>query len=146
MSTDEPPATPQPAPAPIPMWRHAVDPLLLAARLYWGTLLAMIGVDKLLNLGTTRDYFATLNLPFPGVNALAAGVTEAVGGALLAVGLLARPAAVPVLFCMLVAYASAHRAEAFHAAKPFWFFVAALLVLVLGPGRWSIDGRRAAVT
>jgi putative oxidoreductase len=139
--TDAPPPIPAPT---IPMWRHVVDPLLLVARLHWGTLLAMIGVDKLLNLGATRDTFATLGLPFPGVNALAAGVTETVGGALLAVGLFARPAAVPVLFCMLVAYASAHRAEAFHAAKPFWFFVAALLVLVLGPGRWSVDGRRAA--
>lgn len=129
------------APPATPVWRHVVDPLLLGARLYFGVQLCMIGALKLLDLESTRVFFSSLGLPFPAVNAVAAGLTETLGGALLAAGLFARLSSLPVMFCMLVAYASAHRGEAFYAAKPFWFFVTALLVLVLGAGRWSVDGQ-----
>jgi putative oxidoreductase len=147
VTTDEPRApesAPKAAPPVVPVWRHVVDPLLLAARLYFGVQLCMIGALKLLDLENTRVFFESLGLPFPAVNAVAAGLTESVGGALLAAGFVARLSSLPVMFCMLVAYASAHRSEAFYAAKPFWFFVAALLVLVLGAGRWSVDGQLAA--
>ncbi|MBL9214713.1 MAG: DoxX family protein [Opitutaceae bacterium] len=122
--------------------------LLLAIRLYWGGSFALTGWGKLANLERTAGFFASLDLPLPKVSALLAGATECVGGGLLAVGLLARPAAVPLIFTMAVAYATAERAalqaittdpDKFVTAAPFLFLFAAVLVLVFGPGRFALD-------
>jgi putative oxidoreductase len=121
--------------------RH-LDLLLLLPRA-GGGLLAAFGVMKLLDLEGTRDFFASLSLPMPMVSAVMAGLTETVGGLCLAVGLYARVAALPVLVTMIVAYASAHRAELLFTSKPFPFMVCAAIVLALGAGRYSVDGWRA---
>ena len=124
------------------------SPLLLVIRLYWGVSFALTGWGKLTHLDKTAEYFASLDLPLPKLNALAAGSTECFGGALLAVGLFARPVSVPLIFTMIVAYATADR-EALHAifsdpdkfvsASPFLFMLAALIVLAFGPGKLSLD-------
>ena len=124
------------------------SPLLLVIRLYWGVSFALTGWGKLTHLDKTAEYFASLDLPLPKLNALAAGSTECFGGALLAVGLFARPVSVPLIFTMIVAYATADR-EALHAifsdpdkfvsASPFLFLLAALIVLAFGPGKLSLD-------
>jgi putative oxidoreductase len=124
------------------------SPLLLVVRLYWGWQFAQTGWGKLTHLEKTTAYFTDLGLPLPKVNAVMAGATECFGGALLALGLFARPASVPLIFTMLVAYWTADR-EALHAitsdpdkftgATPFLFLLAALLVLAFGPGKLSLD-------
>jgi putative oxidoreductase len=124
------------------------SPLLLVIRLYWGWSFAQTGWGKLTHLDRTAGYFESLNLPLPKVNAIMAGGTECVGGALLALGLFARPAAVPLIFTMLVAYWTADRealnaivsdTDKFVTAAPFLFLLAALIVLVFGPGKLSLD-------
>ncbi len=124
------------------------SPLLLAVRLYWGWQFAQTGWGKLMNLDRTAGYFESLGLPLPKVNAVMAGGTECVGGALLALGLFARPASVPLIFTMLVAYWTADRdalnaivsdPDKFVTAAPFLFLLASLLVLVFGPGKLSLD-------
>ncbi len=123
-------------------------PLLLIVRLYWGWSFTQTGWGKLMNLERTAGYFESLHLPWPKLNALAAGSVECFGGLLLALGLFARPAAVPLVFTMIVAYATAdHEAvraifsdpEQFTGAAPFPFLLAALVVLAFGPGRFSLD-------
>jgi putative oxidoreductase len=124
------------------------SPLLLVVRLYWGWQFAQTGWGKLTHLDRTASFFASLDIPLPKVNAVLAGTTECLGGALLALGLFARPAAVPLIFTMLVAYWTAdHDAlvaltsnpDKFVTATPFLFLFASLLVLVFGPGRLSLD-------
>jgi putative oxidoreductase len=124
------------------------SPLLLAVRLYWGVSFAQTGWGKLMNLERTAGYFESLNLPLPKLNAVMAGATECGGGALLALGLFARPASVPLIFTMLVAYATADREalqaitsnpDQFVTAAPFLFLLASLTVLAFGPGRLSLD-------
>jgi putative oxidoreductase len=124
------------------------SPLLLVIRLYWGWQFAQTGWGKLMNLDRTAGYFESLNIPLPKVNAIMAGGTECVGGALLALGLFARPAAVPLIFTMLVAYWTADREalnaivsdpDKFLTADPFLFLFASLIVLVFGPGKLSLD-------
>ncbi len=124
------------------------SPLLLAVRLYWGVAFAQTGWGKLMNLERTAGFFGSLGLPLPKLNAVMAGVTECGGGVLLALGLCARPAAVPLIFTMLVAYATADREalqaitsepDKFVTAAPFLFLLASLLVLAFGPGRLSLD-------
>jgi putative oxidoreductase len=127
---------------------HLQSPLLLVIRLYWGISFAQTGWGKLTNLERTTAFFTDLGLPLPKLNALLAGATECGGGVLLALGLFARPAAVPLIFTMLVAYAAADKEallaivsdpDKFLGAAPFLFLLAALLVLAFGPGRFSLD-------
>ena len=124
------------------------SPLLLVIRLYWGILFAQTGWGKLVNLSRTAGYFESLNIPMPKLNAIMAGSTECLGGALLALGLFARPAAVPLIGTMFVAYYTADREallaitsnpDKFVSAAPFLFLLAALIVLVFGPGKLSLD-------
>jgi putative oxidoreductase len=127
---------------------HLQSPLLLVIRLYWGISFAQTGWGKLMNLDRTAGFFESIHIPLPKLNAIMAGTTETLGGALLALGLFARPAAVPLVFTMLVAYATADREalmaiasdpDQFFAAAPFLFLFASLIVLAFGPGRFSID-------
>ncbi len=129
------------------------SPLLLVIRLYWGLSFVLTGWGKLTHLDKTTEFFASLNLPAPKLNAVMAGSTECLGGALLAAGLFARPAAVPLIFCMSVAYATADREalqavysdpDKFVTAAPFLFLLASLLVLAFGPGKLSLDALRSA--
>lgn len=124
------------------------DVLLLIVRLWWGWSFFVTGWGKLLNLDRTAAFFAELGLPFPQLNAAAAGGVECVGGLLLLVGLGSRAASVPLAFTMLVAYATADREalgsivsnpDAFTGAAPFLFLFAALLIFAFGPGRYSVD-------
>jgi putative oxidoreductase len=123
-------------------------PLLLIIRLYWGWSFAQTGWGKLTNLERTTNYFASLNLPAPKLNAIAAGSTELVGGTLLALGLFTRFASPALITVMLVAYITADRealfaitsdGDKFTGALPFLFLYAALIVFAFGPGKLSID-------
>jgi putative oxidoreductase len=132
------------------------SPLLLIIRLYWGISFALTGSRKLMHLDSTISYFTDLGIPMPKVNAIMAGATECGGGVLLALGLFARPAAVPLIFTMLVAYGTADKEalmaitsdpDKFVTATPFLFLFACLVVLAFGPGKFSVDAllnRKAA--
>lgn len=119
------------------------DPFLLLVRLVWGISFFTFGLNKLVNLGQTAETFAALGVPAASLNAVAVGLVEGAGGLCLALGWRARIAAAPLVGVMLVAYFTAHAAEPFTQAKPYPYLVASLLVLVFGPGAWSLDGARA---
>jgi len=124
------------------------SPLLFVIRFYWGLSFARTGWGKLMHLDKTAAFFADLGIPVPKLNAIMAGSTECVGGALLLVGLFSRVVSLPLIFTMLVAYATADRdalnaifsdTDKFVSAAPFLFLLAALVVLVFGPGKLSLD-------
>jgi len=124
------------------------SPLLLVLRLYWGWQFVQTGWGKLLHLERTAGYFANLGIPAAHLNAVLAGGTECLGGCLLALGLYARLASVPLIVTMLVAYATAEREafvaitsdpDKFTSATPFLFLLTAVIVLAFGPGTLSID-------
>jgi putative oxidoreductase len=125
------------------------SPLLLALRLYWGWQFFIDGKGKLLNLQKITDYFGQdLHIPFPHFNAALASATECIGGLLLLVGLGSRLVALPLIFTMIIAYLTAEK-EALHhifddpdkfvSASPFLFLLACVIVLVFGPGVFSLD-------
>ena len=124
------------------------SPFLLAIRLYWGWQFFLTGKGKLMNLDRTAGFFAQLHIPAPKLQAMLAGGTECFGGLLLLAGLGGRIATVPLVFTMCVAYATAHRdilmnvfkdPDAFVSAPPFLFLMTALIVLLFGPGAFSLD-------
>ncbi|HTU27490.1 MAG TPA: DoxX family protein [Pirellulales bacterium] len=119
-------------------------PLLLLCRLYWGGLFIYTGSNKLSHLALTAEKFADWHIPAPYANAVAAGCTELVCGALLVVGLASRFITIPLIVTMIVAYRTAHADEVtdlytFVTAPPFLHLLACTLVLVFGPGVFSLD-------
>ncbi len=124
-------------------------PLLLLIRLYWGYDFYQTGLGKLNNLERTTEFFASLDIPFPYLNAIAAGTTELVCGLLLLVGFGSRYAAVPLIIILSVAYMTddyealsniVSDVESFVAATPFQHLLASLIILVFGAGALSVDG------
>jgi putative oxidoreductase len=122
--------------------------LLLAIRLYWGWQFIQTGLGKLRNQPRIIDFFTSLHIPFPAFNAHFVSGLEFVGGILLILGLFSRPISLLLTGSMFVAYWTAdHEALAsifsdpgkFYAADPFTFLFAAVLILVFGPGLFSLD-------
>ena len=124
------------------------SPFLLAVRLYWGWQFHLTGHGKLADISKPIDYFGSLGIPAPAVNAWFVTLVEFVGGFLLIAGLASRPAALLLTIDMIVAYVVADREallsifsdpDKFMAATPFTFLFASLIILIFGPGKVSFD-------
>ena len=124
------------------------SPLLLFLRVYFFWQLCLTGIGKLSNIGKISEYFTSLGIPLPTLNAYLAGATETFCSLFLILGLASRLAAIPVLFTMIVAYLTADQeavagmlsnSDKFVKADPFPFLLIALIVLAFGPGQLSVD-------
>jgi putative oxidoreductase len=124
--------------------------LLLAIRLYWGFQFAQDGWGKLTHLARVTNFFVSLNLPAPGLTALAVGSIEFVGGILFACGIASRLVSLVLFINMTVAYLSVpddrinfshilSNPSDFYGATPYTYWFAALLILILGPGWVAVD-------
>ena len=122
--------------------------LLLVIRFYWGWQFFLTGKGKLADLSRPTQFFASLRIPAPHLNAVVVSTTECVGGLLLLLGLGSRFITPIFIFEMIIAYATSER-EALHAifshpdkflgADPFLFLFASVIVFVFGPGRFALD-------
>src|SRR6516225_6517197 len=124
------------------------SPLLLALRLYFFWQLFLTGEGKLSNIGKVSDYFASLHIPLPTLNAYFIGSLECFGSLLLMIGLASRLLSLLIVISMTVAYLAADfeavssffaDPDKFVKADPFPFLLTAVIVLVFGPGLFSID-------
>jgi putative oxidoreductase len=124
------------------------SPLLLAMRLYWGWQFFQIGKGKLTNLDVPTKFFESLHIPHPHLNAIMAGCTECFGGLFLLLGLGSRVLTIPLIFTMCIAYLTADLdkvknifsdPDSFVSAAEFQFMLCAVIVLVFGPGVFSLD-------
>lgn len=118
------------------------DLALAVPRVFAGLALALgFGIGKL----PVPEWFVTdvanLGFPLPAVFAWAAVPAEVVGGLLLAVGWFTRPAAASIICTMLVAAFLQKAGDPLWERLPSLFFLAiAWYGLVLGAGRYSVDG------
>jgi len=130
---------------------------LLLLRLTVGLTLAAHGAQKLFGwfggygLDGTGQFLAMLGFQPGRRHALMAGLTEAVGGLLLAIGLLTPIAAAIILSVMVVAGVSVHADKGFFAAAggyeyPLVLGLAGLTVAFTGPGALSIDALAGLAT
>src|SRR6201993_5444097 len=124
------------------------SPFLLLLRIYFFWQLFQTGQGKLAHIEKISDYFASLGIPWPTLNAYMAGATETFGSLLLIIGLASRLTAIPITVVMAVAYLTADLEavtgifsdpDKFVKADPFPYLISALIVLVFGPGKFSID-------
>ena len=126
-----------------PSSRGKVDLGLLVLRLGFGLTLAFgHGFGKLTNPGKFLGSVTRHGFPLPEVMAPIAMLSEFVGGILIALGLATRPAAVFVIATMLGAAFVAHGGDPFSKKESALVYaLAALVILVAGPGRYSLDAR-----
>src|SRR3984893_1949474 len=124
------------------------SPFLLFVRLYWGYQLIQSGWGKLHHLDKVTEFFTSLNLPMPAQTAVAISCLEFFGGIFLAIGLPSRLTALALTINLIVAYITADREalfsifsdpDKFYAAAPYTFLVASVIVLLFGPGKFTVD-------
>ena len=124
------------------------SPLLFALRLYFFWQLFLTGKGKLSNIGKVSEFFTSLHIPLPTLNAYFIGSLECFGSLLLIIGLASRPLSLLIVMSMTVAYLAADfeavsnifsDPDKFVKADPFPFLLTALIVFVFGPGLFSID-------
>src|SRR5207245_81751 len=132
----------------------------LLLRVMAGAVFLWEGILKFVYTNQGVGRFTKLGFPFPGATATFDGVLEIVGGILLITGLLTRLIAIPFIIEMLVAILST-KIPLYLGTSPlplppvppqigFWAvlheirseyaqLMTCLFVLLVGPGRWSID-------
>jgi len=96
------------------------------------------------DINSIIDWFKTLHVPAPALNAYMAASTEAAGVILLVLGLGTRIISIPLMVVMLVAIKTVHWSNGFNAGDngfeiPLYYLIMLLLLLVYGPGRISLD-------
>lgn len=124
------------------------SPFLLFVRLYWGWQFWQSGWGKLQDISKPIGFFTDLGIPFPVFNAWFISLLECFGGILLIVGLASRLISIPLVIDMIVAYVVADREalksifsdpDKFYAAAPYTLLIASLIILIFGPGVFSVD-------
>lgn len=124
------------------------SPFLLFVRLYWGWQFIQDGWGKLHNLEKVTEFFGSLGIPAPGINATFVAGLEFVGGILLILGLGSRLISLLLTANMLMAFVTADREalfsifsepDKFYAATPYTYLFAVLIVFIFGPGKFSLD-------
>src|SRR5215471_17312669 len=124
------------------------SPFLLFLRVYFFWQLFMTGQGHLAHIGKVADFFVTLGIPFPTLNAYLSSTVECFGSLLLIIGLASRLTAIPVAVTMTVAYLTADLEavssffsdpDKFVKADPFPYLMCALIVLAFGLGLYSVD-------
>jgi putative oxidoreductase len=114
------------------------------ARLTVGLVFIGTGWGKLHSLPDVTEFFASLHIPAPGLNARIAASTEFIGGILVLIGLCTRLAALPMAFTMAIAILTAKRGD-LHGLSDLvgfeeWSYIVFFLWLaVAGAGPLSLD-------
>lgn len=116
----------------------------LVVRLAVGLAFALNGWGKLHNLDGITEFFASLGIPAPGIQAAMVSTIEFVGGLLLIVGLGTRVAAALLVGVMTVATLTAQLPQAEHlwdlaGTIEVTYLVVFVWLVVAGGGRASID-------
>ena len=124
------------------------SPFLLLVRMYWGWQFTQTGLGKLHKLPKVTDFFTSLGIPLPHANAVFVSNLELIGGVLLFVGLGSRFISLLLAGDMFVAYLASDREALraifsdpgkFYNADPYTFLFASLIILIFGPGLFSLD-------
>jgi putative oxidoreductase len=122
----------------------------LLTRLVMGQAFHQTGTGKLANLSNTVQYFTTLGIPMPELNAAFVARVEYYGGILLILGLLTRLAAALLGSTMIVALLTADRVDFVSALMgsgekgltdvvPVVYGLFLLWLVLFGPGALSLD-------
>ncbi|MBU0632034.1 DoxX family protein [bacterium] len=96
------------------------------------------------DINAIGDWFASLGMPFPLLNAYMAATTEITGVVLLTLGLFTRLISIPLIVVMIVAIFTVHIHNGFDCGNngfeiPVYYMLFLLIFLSHGAGRFSLD-------
>jgi len=101
-------------------------------------------MQKWSDIGSVAEWFSSMGIPFPTLNAYMAAGTEILGVVLLTLGLFTRLISIPLMVVMVVAIATVHLSHGFSAGDngfeiPLYYMLFLALFASLGAGKLSLD-------
>ena len=101
-------------------------------------------MQKWSDISSVANWFGTLGIPFPTLNAYMAASTELLGVVLLTLGLFTRLISIPLMVVMVVAITTVHLTHGFSAGDngfeiPLYYLLFLALFASLGAGKFSLD-------
>jgi len=99
---------------------------------------------KWADIGAIAEWFGSMGMPFPTLNAYMAASTEMAGVVLLTLGLFTRLISIPLIVVMIVAIVTVHLPHGFSAGDngfeiPLYYMLFLALFASLGAGKLSLD-------
>lgn len=101
-------------------------------------------IMKWKDMGAVADWFGSIGIPFPTLNAYLAGTAELSGVILLTLGLAVRYISIPLMVVMIVAITVVHLPHGFSAGDngfeiPLYYMIMLFVLLTHGGGKFSLD-------
>jgi len=117
---------------------------LLLARLVVAYGFLEPALNKWKDIGAVAEWFGSMGIPFPTLNAYMAASTELLGVLLLTIGLFTRLISVPLMVIMVVAIVTVHLAHGFSAGNngfeiPLYYMLFLFIFTAHGAGKFSLD-------
>jgi putative oxidoreductase len=99
---------------------------------------------KLKDINSIAEWFGSMGIPMPTLNAYLATGTEIFGVILLTLGLFSRIISIPLIITMIVAIVTVHGENGFDAGNngfeiPLYYMIMLFTLLVYGSGKISLD-------
>jgi putative oxidoreductase len=99
---------------------------------------------KLKDINSIAEWFGSMGIPMPTLNAYLATGTEILGVILLTLGLFSRIISIPLIITMIVAIVTVHGENGFDAGNngfeiPLYYMIMLFTLLVYGSGKISLD-------
>ena len=96
------------------------------------------------DIGSVAEWFGSMGIPFPTLNAYMAASTEVLGVVLLTLGFLTRAISIPLIVVMIVAIVTVHLPHGFSAGDngfeiPLYYMLFLLIFFSHGAGKFSLD-------
>lgn len=96
------------------------------------------------DIGAVAEWFGSMGLPLPTLQAYMAASTEAAGVLLLTLGLFTRLISIPLMVVMVVAITLVHLPNGFSSGDngfeiPLYYFIMLFVLLTHGGGKLSLD-------
>lgn len=101
-------------------------------------------IMKLNDVGAIAEWFNSIGIPAPTLNAYLATYTEITGALFLLLGFATRFITIPLMVTMLVAIKTVHWQNGFEASEngfeiPLYYIVMLITLFFSGPGKLSVD-------
>ncbi len=99
---------------------------------------------KWADISSVAEWFSSMGIPFPTLNAYMAASTEILGVVLLTLGFLTRFISLPLIVIMIVAIVTVHLPNGFSAGEngfeiPLYYMLFLFIFFAKGAGKFSLD-------
>ena len=99
---------------------------------------------KWADISSVAEWFGSMGIPFPTLNAYMAASTEILGVVLLTLGFLTRFISLPLIVIMIVAIITVHLPNGFSAGEngfeiPLYYMLFLFMFFANGAGKFSLD-------